>query len=267
MAMDLGLAGRVALVTGASGDIGGAIARAFGAEGARVAAGWHGNEAAARKAADDAVRAGAGSSDSAPGEMGARGMTVRLDLRDRHSPAAAVAQVAAELGPVSVLVANAVAWPERAPADNWDTLLDGLTANVVGTMALIEAALPAMRAAGWGRIVLISSDVVEQPIPVAAAYPAAKGALETAARVLAAREARHGILTNVVRPGFTLTERALTMPGFGRSAVDAEGAKTPTGRICTPDDVASAVAYLGSAANGHVNGEVLSVAGGRHLTR
>lgn len=166
-----------------------------------------------------------------------------------------------------MLVANAVVWPERAPADTWETLLDGLTANVVGTMALVEAVLPGMRARGWGRIVLISSDVVEQPLPAAVAYPAAKGALETAARVLAAREARHGILTNVVRPGFTLTDRALTMPGFGRAVVDAEGAKTPTGRICTPAEVAAAVAFLGSAANGHINGEVVSLAGGRHLTR
>jgi 3-oxoacyl-[acyl-carrier protein] reductase len=243
--MDLGLDGRVALVTGASGDIGGAVARAFSAEGARVAAGWFGNEQAAGKV----------------------GFPVRVDLRDRRSPAEAITRVAEALGPVAVLVANAVAWPERAAADTWESLLDGLTANVVGTLALVEAVLPGMRAAGWGRIVLISSDVVEQPLPAAASYPVAKGALETAARVLAAREARHGILTNVVRPGFTLTERALTTPGFGRSVIDAEGAKTPTGRICTPQEVASAVTYLGSAANGHVNGEVLSLAGGRHLTR
>ncbi|MCK2213286.1 SDR family oxidoreductase [Actinomadura sp. ATCC 31491] len=124
-----------------------------------------------------------------------------------------------------------------------------------------------MRAAGWGRVVLISSDVVGQPMPAAATYPAAKGALEAAALVLAVREARHGVLTNVVRPGFTRTERALTHPGFGQEAIDAEGARTPTGRICTPEDVASTVAYLASAANGHVNGEVVSVAGGRHLTR
>ncbi len=132
---------------------------------------------------------------------------------------------------------------------------------------MIDAVLPGMRDAGWGRLVLISSDVVDQPMPAAVAYPAAKGALETAAKVLAVREAQHGILTNVVRPGFTLTERVLNTPGFGQGVVDAEAAKTPTGRICTPEDVASAVAYLGSAANGHVNGEVLSVAGGRHLTR
>src|SRR3954469_25813158 len=130
--MDLGLDGRVALVTGASGDIGGAIARAFEEEGALVAAGFHANKVKT-------------------------GFPVRVDLRDHHSPEAAVTEVAEALCPASVLVANAVAWPERAPADTWETLLDGLTANVVGTMALVEAVLPGMRARGWGRIVLISS--------------------------------------------------------------------------------------------------------------
>jgi 3-oxoacyl-[acyl-carrier protein] reductase len=239
--MDLGISGKVVLVTGASGAIGGAIARAFGAEQAVVAAGFH---------------------SSKPDY----GTPVALDHRDPESLAAAVRQVEQTLGPIAVLVANAVAWPDRAP-DTYASLADSLTANTAGPLALIDAALPGMRAAGWGRIVLISSDVVDQPIPAGAAYPAAKGALETAAKVLAVREARHGILTNVVRPGFTLTERALNAPGFGRQVVDAEGAKTPTGRICTPEDVASAVAYLGSAANGHVNGEIVSVAGGRHLTR
>lgn len=90
---------------------------------------------------------------------------------------------------------------------------------------------------------------------------------EAAARVFALREAPHGVLTNVVRPGFTLTDRALTFPGFGQEVVDAESEKTPTRRICTPEDIASVIAYLGSGANSHVNGEVVSVAGGRHLTR
>ncbi|MFI6294829.1 SDR family NAD(P)-dependent oxidoreductase [Nonomuraea sp. NPDC050790] len=246
--MDLGLDGAVVLVTGASGAIGRAIARAYAQEGARVAAGWYGNEEPAREAA------------------GEKGMTVRIDQSDPASMAAAVREVMRTLGPVAVLVANAVSWPSRAP-ETWESLAEGFTVNAVGTLTLVDAVLPGMREAGWGRVVIISSDVVDQPVPAGFVYPAAKGALETAVNVLALREAPHGILTNVVRPGFTLTERALSTPGFGREAVDSESAKTPTGRICTPEDVASAVVYLGSAANGHANGETLSVAGGRHLVR
>jgi 3-oxoacyl-[acyl-carrier protein] reductase len=80
---------------------------------------------------------------------------------------------------------------------------------------------------------------------------------------LAVREAGHGVLTNVVRPGFTLSDRTRAMAG----AVESESAQTPTGRICTPEDVADVVVFLGSGAHSHVNGEAISVAGGRELTR
>ncbi|MUL42014.1 SDR family oxidoreductase [Streptomonospora sp. PA3] len=252
--MDLGLDGTTVLVTGGSGAIGRAVVSAFASEGAAVAVGWHSDGDGARKAVRDVA------------EAGGRAADVRIDQSDPDSIAGAVAAAEEALGGIGVLVANAVAWPPWGD-ESRESLIAGLTANAAGTLSLVEAVLPGMRRAGWGRVVLVSTDIVDQPLPGPTAYPAAKGAIEAAARVFAVREARHGVLTNVVRPGFTFTERARTVEWQGRSAVEVEAEQTPTGRICTPEDVASVVAYLGSGANGHVNGEAVSVAGGRQLTR
>jgi 3-oxoacyl-[acyl-carrier protein] reductase len=252
--METDLSGRVALVTGGSGAIGRATALRLAAEGAAVAVSWRANHDGAVDVVDAITR------------DGGRAFAVRLDHRDLTAVHSVIDQITERLGPVSVLVANAVQWPSF-DADEISGLTDALAVNTVGPAALIDAALPGMRAAGWGRIVAVSTDIVEQPMAGPLAYATAKGALETAARVLAVREARHGILTNIVRPGFTLTDKALSAPFLGPKAVAAESEKTPTGRICTPEDVASAITYLASAANGHINGQTVSLAGGRELVR
>jgi NAD(P)-dependent dehydrogenase (short-subunit alcohol dehydrogenase family) len=252
--VDTGLSGKVTLVTGGSGAIGRAIALSLAAEGADVAVSWHTGKERAAGVVQEVAR------------TGSRACAVRFDQSEPATAAAALAEVRAALGPVSVLIANAVQWPGRDHGEV-DGLAASLTANVTGTIALIDAALADLRVADGGRIVIVSTDIVAQPMPGPLAYATAKGALESAARVLAVREARHGILTNVVRPGFTLTDRALTSPFLGPAVVDQEAGRTPTGRICTPEDVATAVTYLASAANGHVNGQVLSVAGGREMVR
>lgn len=252
--METGLSKKVALVTGASGAIGRAAALHLAAEGASVAVSWHANRDGAQTVVDAIT------------EAGGQACAVHLDHGDLGAVSGVIGQITDRLGPVSVLIANAVQWPSF-DADEIDGLTSSLTVNTVGPAALIDAALPAMRAIGWGRIVAVSTDIVEQPMAGSFAYAAAKGALETIARVLAVREARHGILTNVVRPGFTLTDKALNAPFLGPKAVAAESEKSPTGRICTPDDIATAITYLASAANGHVNGQTLSLAGGRELVR
>lgn len=252
--METGLSHKVALVTGASGAIGKAAALRLADEGAYVAVSWHTNLHGAMEVVDQVMRAGG------------QARAVRLDHGDLPTAPAVIEEVTEHLGPVSVLVANAVQWPSF-DSDEIDGLATSLAVNTTGPAALIEAALPAMRSAGWGRIVVVSTDIVEQPMAGPIAYAAAKGALETAARVLAVREARHGILTNIVRPGFTLTDKALNAPFLGPEAIAQESEKTPTGRICTPDDVASAITYLASGANSHVNGQTLSLAGGRELVR
>jgi NAD(P)-dependent dehydrogenase (short-subunit alcohol dehydrogenase family) len=252
--METGLQGKVAFVTGASGAIGRAAALHLAAEGASVAVSWRTNHGAVTEVVE-----------AITGE-GGQAYAVQLDHGDLSGVPGVLQEIAERLGPVSVLIANAVQWP-AFDADEIGGLATSLTVNTVGPAALIDAALPAMRSAGWGRIVAVSSDIVEQPMAGPLAYATAKGALEAAARVLAVREARHGILTNVVRPGFTLTDKALDAPFLGPEAVAAESRRTPTGRICTPDDIATAITYLASAANGHINGQTLSLAGGRELVR
>ena len=186
--MDLGIAGKTVLVTGASGDLGQAMAQLFAAEGARVAVGFHHRENQARAVAA-AITASGGTA-----------TTVRIDHRDPTSPPPDRRPHRAGTRPRRHPGRQRrLSWPTARP-ETRDTLTDALTANTVGPLALAEAVLPGMRQAGRGRLVFLSSDVVAQPLPAAVAYPTAKAALETAAKVLAAREARHGILTNVVRP-------------------------------------------------------------------
>lgn len=254
IAMETGLSKKVALVTGASGAIGSAAARHLAAEGASVAVSWHTNRDGAQDVVDLITKAGG------------RACAVHLDHGDLGTVPGVIEQITERLGPITVLIANAVQWPSF-DADEIGGLTASLAVNTIGPAALIDAALPAMRTAGWGRVVVVSTDIVEQPMAGPFAYAAAKGSLEAIARVLAVREARHGILTNIVRPGFTLTDKALNTPFLGPKAVAAESEKSPTGRICTPKDIATAITYLASAANGHINGQTLSLAGGRELVR
>lgn len=244
---------RVALVTGGSGAIGGAISRWLARAGAHVAVAWHQHEGAAHDVVDQ-ITGGGG-----------QAMSVHLDQSDPGDPARALAQVEAEWGAVEVLVAAAVAWP--TPEDSWECLVSDLVSNLAGPITCVESALPAMRRTGWGRVVTISTDLVDQPLPTSTSYTAAKGGLEAATRLWALREAEHGVLCNVVRPGFTLTDKVLITPGLGQSAVDAEAARTPTDRICTPQDVASVVTFLATDTNTHINGQTVSVGGGRELSR
>lgn len=239
--MDLHLTNKTALITGGTGEIGSAAVRALAAEGAQLLIGYH----------TDRMGAEALAAQVSTGPAKARAVRAPLDGSHPDLPDG-----------VDILIANAVSWPTAADDDH-EAVVEALATNVAGTIATVEAVLPSMRRRGWGRILIVSTDLVDQPMPGPLSYPASKGALEAAARVLAAREASHGILTNTLRPGFTMSARAAAMPG----AVESESARTPTGRICTPDDVATAIAFLASAANAHINGETISVGGGRHLTR
>jgi NAD(P)-dependent dehydrogenase (short-subunit alcohol dehydrogenase family) len=251
--MDLGLVDRVALVTGASGGIGAAIARTLAAEGARIALGYHASEDVARRLLTEIEEAGGSC------------VLVKHDLRDPVSLRAGVAAIRDAWGRLDILVAGAWVAPgwaapdspaESIPAEVWQ---EQLRTNAEGTAYTVQAVLPEMRAGGFGRIVLISSGAAAGA-PGMEAYGAAKAALHGLARSLAASAGPAGILCNVVMPGLIPTARhRQTIP---QSVLDQIAGQTPTRRLATEEDVARVVAFLASAANRSVTGVEVRVCGG-----
>jgi 3-oxoacyl-[acyl-carrier protein] reductase len=252
--MDLGLQNRVVLVTGSSAGIGRATALAFGREGARVGITYRSHVAQAEETARLVV------------EAGGQAVVAPYDLANEETIKQAVATVVRQWGGIDVLVNNAVQWGsledmskrfEEVPASSWRTMLD---LSLAGVYYTLQRVVPLMRAQGWGRIINISSNIAEDGLPGAGAYAAAKAGLHGLTRVLAHELGSIGILSNVVMPGFTLTERNRDL--FPQHMQEAITRQTPTGRLTRPEDVAALIVFLGSAANGHVNGEAIRCTGG-----
>lgn len=252
--MDLGLNGKVAFVTGASGGIGQVIARHLAAEGCRVALGCNSHKEMADQVAAEIQ------------QHGGSALVVRHQLDDPASAVEAVATVARTWGSLQVLVTSAWLSPgwmppdtpaEDAPLQTWQ---DQLRTNVEGTAFTVRAALPYLRSAGWGRIVFISSGAAEDGSPGLEAYGTAKAALYGLARSLARSTGPAGIIANLVLPGLIPTPlHRQTIPS---SVLEEIAASTPTRQLATEDDVARVVAFLASAANRSVTGAAIRVSGG-----
>jgi 3-oxoacyl-[acyl-carrier protein] reductase len=251
--MDLGLKGRVVLVTGSSRGIGRAAAEIFGREGARVVVTYH-----SQRERGEAVAAGIR-------ERGGEAMVTALDISSDHSIRDAVAAVIARWGKIDILVNNAIHGAERVvfqssfedvPAEHWRDLLRG---NFEGAHVAIQAVLPYMRRQRWGRIVNISSAVAADGYVGGATYGAAKAALHGLTRSLAKELAPEGILTNVVMPALTLTENVRqSMPEI----VEQVAKVSPIRHVPSPEEVASVIVFVASAVNTTINGDVIRVSGG-----
>jgi NAD(P)-dependent dehydrogenase (short-subunit alcohol dehydrogenase family) len=249
--MDTGLAKMPVLVTGASKGIGRAIAVAYGREGARVCLTYRSDPSGA----DATARA----VEAAGGEA----MTARFSLEEPTTAAEVALAVRERFGGLAVLVNNAVAWPngraERVTDKNRGFRLveestlaewaEPVQANIVGTFAIIQAALPLLRTSVWARIVTISTGLVVDGFPGSSAYATGKAALHGLHRTLAKELGPAGILVNVLMSGAvdTRPRPAAFLEEMKRSAA--------TGRLTEADEVARATVFLGSQANGHITGE------------
>jgi NAD(P)-dependent dehydrogenase (short-subunit alcohol dehydrogenase family) len=256
--MDLGLRDRVAFVTGGSSGIGRATAIAFACEGAKVAITYRRN------------REGAAATVREVADRGGDAFAVQLDLAGPASIRAAVADVAGRWGGIDILVNNAAETTGHAGAfdpagppfaaikpERWRPLL--LT-GLEGIFHTLQAVLPVMQGRGWGRIAFLSSGAAEHGGPREQAYAASKAALAGLAGSLAREVGRDGILVNIVLPALTTTERVRrTVPEPVQRLIAGHVA---TGRLSAPQDVAAAIVFLCSGANGNITGEILRVTGG-----
>ena len=246
------LSKRVALVTGASRGLGAAIAMALADSGAAVAVNYH---ASPDKAEVLCARIRA---------AGGRACALSADVRDEAQVGQLTKSVEKEFGPIDVLVLNATGPQPMLKIEDltWRTCLDQLEFFVKSPMLLVQAVLPKMKAARFGRIIQIGSEVFEMGVPEFSNYVSAKGAQLGLTRSWARELAPWQITVNQVSPGWIPTERHANDP---QSARDAYAATVPLKRMGVPDDVGQAVAFLASDAANFITGQKLAVNGGNTL--
>ncbi len=229
-----------AVVTGGGSGIGAAVAHRLRADGLRVA-----------------------TIDLNPGE---EKFSYAADVTDRAAVDAALSEIRAELGPVTVLV-NAAGMDRfkrfiDLTFEDWQKVVD---VNLNGVFHCIQATLPDMIEAGWGRIVNISSSSTHSGQPFMAPYVAAKSAVNGLTKSLALEYGPDGITVNAVPPGFIDTPmlRKAEERGF-LGDTEKQIAATPVRRIGRPEDIAAACAFLISEEAGYITGQILGVNGGRN---
>lgn len=256
--MDLGIAGKVALVLGASGGLGGGAARALAAEGVTVVAAGRNELALAETVAS--IRA-----------AGGRASAVRLDLSELDSIAGVVAEIESNVGPIDILV-NVSGGPAPSPAngqpvDTWRTQFEAMVLSII---ALTDRVLPGMRERGWGRIISNTSSGPIAPIPALGLSNTLRASLHSWSKTLSNEVAADGVTCNIVVPGRILTARVRSIDagvaereGISVSEATANAiAAIPLGRYGTVDEYGAAVTFLASQQASYITGTILRVDGG-----
>jgi 3-oxoacyl-[acyl-carrier protein] reductase len=241
--MDLGIEGRVALVTGGSRGIGRAIAAELASEGAKVAISSRSPEETAA-------------------ELGVVG--VSHDAADLDGLPALVESVGAELGPIDILVTN-TGGPPPGPDPlafsraDWEAAYRTL---VLQPMALVQAIVPGMRSRGWGRVVNVASTSVREVLPHLMLSNSHRAATLAAWKTIAREVAADGVTVNSVLPGRIGTDRLFSMYGSREAAQAGAASEVPAARVGTPEEMAAAAAFLCSDRASYITGVALLVDGG-----
>ncbi|GAA3067278.1 SDR family oxidoreductase [Rhizobium viscosum] len=256
--MDLGLKGKTALVLGAGGGLGGAIAKTLAAEGAQIAVADINAEAAEKTVADIRTAGGAA-------------MALAWDLADLDVIAPNLAAIEKQLGSVDVLV-NITGGPPPTlvagqSADSWRKYFDTMVLSVI---AISDAVLPNMRKKKWGRIITSTSSGVVAPIPNLGLSNALRMSLLGWSKTLAGEVGRDGVTVNIVLPGRVATQRIAFLDEQkakreGKAVEEISAASTasiPVGRYGDPQEYADVVAFIASARASYMTGSVIRVDGG-----
>ncbi len=244
----------VAVVTGGASGIGGAISGRLAARGHRVAIFDRQPQTLTAQVA----------------ELQEQGHTASghlVDVTDRTAIDAAVAEVRESFGPVTILVTSAGISDFRPFVDlsveDWERTL---SVNLTGTFHCVQAIVPDMIAAGWGRIVTISSTAGQSGAPGQAHYVASKGGLIALTKALAVEFAGHGITVNTIPPGLIDTPMARNAQDAGTLPnIDDIAAMMPLKRVGTPQDIAAAADFLCSDDAGYITGAQLNINGGVYM--
>jgi NAD(P)-dependent dehydrogenase (short-subunit alcohol dehydrogenase family) len=245
---------RVAVVTGAASGIGLGVAKRLAADGIAVAL-------------LDRDGTGAATAAEELSSQGSKAISWAVDVADRGKLERVFSEVRQQLGPVTILVTSAGIESFDAVADitpeKWDRLL---AVNLTGTFTCMQLAVPDMTAAGWGRIVTISSSSAQSGAPNMAHYVASKGGVIGLTRAFAREFASQGVTVNTIPPTIVDTPMARKAAGVGNvPSVDVMGRMVPIGRAGTPGDIAGACAFLCSEEAGYITGQLIGVNGGMYI--